>query len=146
MESYLLKSLLYLEDKNISRENWLIVENSEQFEPLIKELYGEICHQLYRQIDHNHEPIYKPLKIILAQRDPVKFLAGFIAGCAADCAVFLCNPDWEKNEWKQVWDLVNPDIIWGDEIKFSDFTSTNIPEKPIISGSEERRVGKECRL
>lgn len=135
MESYLLKSLLDLEDKNISRENCLIVENGEQFEPLVKELYGEIRHQLDRQIDHNHEPVYKPLKIILAQRDPVKFLAGFIAGCAAECAVFLCNPDWEKNEWEQVWDLVKPDIIWGDEIiKFPDFTTTNIPEKTIISG------------
>ncbi|MGJ0604558.1 2-succinylbenzoate--CoA ligase [Cylindrospermopsis raciborskii] len=134
MESYLLKSLSDLEDKNISRENWLIVKNGEQFEPLVKELYGEIRHQLDRQIDHNHEPVYKPLKIILAQRDPVKFLAGFIAGCAAECAVFLCNPDWEKNEWEQVWNLVKPDIIWGDEIKFPDFTTTNIPEEPMISG------------
>lgn len=127
MESYLLKSLS-------DKENWLIVENGEQFEHLVKELYGEIRHQLDRQIDQNYKPVYKPLKIILAQRDPVKFMAGFIAGCAAECAVFLCNPDWEKNEWEQVWHLVQPDIIWGEGIKYPDFTTTPVPEEPMTSG------------
>ncbi len=55
-------------------------------------------------------------KVIIAHRDPVKFLAGFIAGVKAKCQVFLCNPDWGDNEWRQVLDLVQPHIIWGKEL------------------------------
>ncbi|MEM6402665.1 MAG: AMP-binding protein, partial [Cyanobacteria bacterium P01_D01_bin.116] len=52
-------------------------------------------------------------KIILNERQPVYFLAGFIAATRANCPVFLCNPDWGKQEWLQIFDLVKPDIIWG---------------------------------
>jgi o-succinylbenzoate---CoA ligase len=56
-----------------------------------------------------------PPKIFLAEPEPVKFLASFIAACQANCLVFLCNPNWRQQEWEQVVDLVQPDIIWGLE-------------------------------
>jgi O-succinylbenzoic acid--CoA ligase len=37
-----------------------------------------------------------------------------MAATAAGCPVFLCNPDWVKAEWQQVFDLVQPDLIWGE--------------------------------
>ena len=83
--------------------NWL--QQPVNFKQLAQELYLELT-QLSK---------YKtPLKIILAEREPVKFLASFIAACAANCPVFLCNPDWGTQEWQQVFNLVQPDISFGN--------------------------------
>ncbi|QSJ14925.1 2-succinylbenzoate--CoA ligase [Nostoc sp. UHCC 0702] len=89
---------------NHIQHDWLIGYNNSQLQELAQELYLELT-QLLK---------YKTtIKIILAERDPVKFLASFIAACAANCSVFLCNPDWGTQEWQQVFNLVQPDIIWG---------------------------------
>ncbi|MFB2967403.1 2-succinylbenzoate--CoA ligase [Aerosakkonema sp. BLCC-F183] len=85
--------------------NWLIGYNTHQFTQLVEQLYLELI-QISKQ---QNSP-----KIILAERNPVRFLAGFIAATAAGCPVFLCNPDWVKAEWQQVFELVQPDIIWGN--------------------------------
>ncbi|RCJ31646.1 2-succinylbenzoate-CoA ligase [Nostoc minutum NIES-26] len=90
--------------KNCVQNDWLIGCNSHQFQELTQELYLELKQLLAGGT---------PPKIILAEREPVRFLASFIAACAANCPVFLCNPDWGKQEWQQVFDLVQPDIIWG---------------------------------
>lgn len=52
-------------------------------------------------------------KVVLCDRDPVQFLAGFVAACSAPCHVFLCNPDWGESEWRQVAELVELDLVWG---------------------------------
>jgi len=85
-------------------ENWLICDRSQQFTQLAEQLYLELT-QLLQQ---GTAP-----KILLAEREPVRFLAGFIAACAAGCPVFLCNPNWVKQEWQQVFELVQPDLILG---------------------------------
>ncbi|MBD2079775.1 2-succinylbenzoate--CoA ligase [Leptolyngbya sp. FACHB-17] len=56
--------------------------------------------------------IEKPV-ILLCDRDPVQFLAGFVAACSVPCQVFLCNPDWGETEWQQVLELVKPSLFWG---------------------------------
>lgn len=86
--------------KNLENHNWLIGYDSDQFQQIATKLYLELTQK-------------PPQKIILAEREPVRFLASFIAACAANCPVFLCNPDWVKQEWQQVFDLVQPDIILG---------------------------------
>jgi O-succinylbenzoic acid--CoA ligase len=83
----------------------LICEDSHLLKKLIEKFDLEI-------IKFKQEYSCLP-KIILNERQPVYFLAGFIAACKANCPVFLCNPDWGKQEWQQVFDLVKPDIIWG---------------------------------
>ncbi|AFZ27776.1 acyl-CoA synthetase (AMP-forming)/AMP-acid ligase II [Cylindrospermum stagnale PCC 7417] len=88
--------------KNLENHTWLIADNSDKFQQIAAELYLELIQK-------------SPQKIILAEREPVRFLASFIAACAANCPVFLCNPDWGKQEWQQVFDLVQPDIILGME-------------------------------
>ncbi|WP_414528481.1 2-succinylbenzoate--CoA ligase [Nodularia chucula] len=93
--------------------DFLIGDNNQQFQQLALELYLQLKQLLTSGITP---------KVILAEREPVRFLAGFIAACAAKCPVFLCNPDWGKQEWQQVLELVKPDIIWGrgeTEIKIS---------------------------
>jgi O-succinylbenzoic acid--CoA ligase len=94
--------LEYLE--TLKNHDWLICENSHQLPEIATELYLQL-----KQILTNQNSV----KIILAEREPVRFLAGFIAACAAKCPVFLCNPDWGKQEWQEVLDLVQPDVIWG---------------------------------
>ncbi|MEH2161835.1 MAG: 2-succinylbenzoate--CoA ligase [Nostoc sp.] len=87
---------------NLTQDNWLIGYNSHQFNQIAQELYLELT-QL--------SACGTSPKIILAEREPIRFLASFIAACAANCPVFLCNYDWGTQEWQQVFDLVQPDII-----------------------------------
>lgn len=56
--------------------------------------------------------IEKPV-VLLCDRDPVQFLAGFVAACSVSCEIFLCNPDWGETEWRQVSQLVEPTLVWG---------------------------------
>ena len=102
-----MEPLDYLKNAN---NGWFIGHDHHKFSQLAEQLYLELI-QLVQQ--------GTPPKIILAQSEPVHFLAGFIAACAASCPVFLCNPNWVKQEWQQVFELVQPDIIWSDcsEIK-----------------------------
>ena len=89
---------------NLAQDDWLIGYNSHQFNQIAQELYLELT-QL--------SACGTPPKIILAEREPLRFLASFIAACAANCPVFLSNPDWGTQEWQQVFDLVQPDMILG---------------------------------
>lgn len=85
-------------------DNWLIGCDSREFAQIVDRLFQEIT---------QNSPQKTPLKICLAEPEPVQFLASFIAARAAKCPIFLCNPNWVKQEWEQVFDLVQPDLIWG---------------------------------
>ncbi|AFY81556.1 2-succinylbenzoate--CoA ligase [Oscillatoria acuminata] len=50
--------------------------------------------------------------LLLAERDPVRFLAGFLAAVAADCPLFLGNPNWIDREWQSAIQQIQPDRIW----------------------------------
>ncbi|MEG5014726.1 MULTISPECIES: 2-succinylbenzoate--CoA ligase [unclassified Microcoleus] len=85
-------------------DNWLIGCDSREFARIVDRLFQEIT----------QNPAQKtPPKICLAEPEPVQFLASFMAARAAKCPIFLCNPNWVKPEWQQVFDLVQPDLIWG---------------------------------
>ncbi|BDI17130.1 O-succinylbenzoic acid--CoA ligase [Nostoc cf. commune SO-36] len=111
---------------NLAQNDWLIGYNSHQFNQIFEELYLELT-----QIS----ACGTPPKIILAEREPLRFLASFIAACAANCPVFLCNPDWGTQEWQQAFDLVQPNIILGIgnrqwEIRNNDNYQCSIPNAP----------------
>ncbi len=88
------------------RENWLVGHSSQALTDLTEQRYQAL--QRYAT----------PPTILLAERNPIAFLAGFIAACSARCSIFLGNPDWVDAEWQQVFDLVKPDLIWGDSLPF----------------------------
>jgi O-succinylbenzoic acid--CoA ligase len=92
--------------ENIQNHDWLICDHSQEL--------PQIATELYLQLMQLSNP-----KIIIAERSPVRFLGSFIAACAAKCPVFLCNPDWGKDEWEQVFNLVQPDIVLGVNHNFS---------------------------
>ncbi|MEG4056681.1 MULTISPECIES: 2-succinylbenzoate--CoA ligase [unclassified Microcoleus] len=85
-------------------DNWLIGCDNREFSRIVDRLFQEIT---------QNPPQKTPPKICLAEPEPVQFLASFIAARAAKCPIFLCNPNWVKPEWQQVFDLVQPDLIWG---------------------------------
>ncbi|MEM7715107.1 MAG: 2-succinylbenzoate--CoA ligase [Cyanobacteria bacterium P01_A01_bin.68] len=100
--------------------NCLVCEDSYLLSKLIEKFDLEIIR--FRQ-KYSYPP-----QIILNERQPVYFLAGFIAACKANCSVFLCNPDWKEQEWLQILDLVKPDIIWGiknKQVEASCFLATS---------------------
>ncbi|MEG5137181.1 MULTISPECIES: 2-succinylbenzoate--CoA ligase [unclassified Microcoleus] len=83
-------------------DNWLIGCDSREF--------ARIVDRQFEQITKNPAQ-KKPPKICLAESEPLQFLASFISARAAKCQIFLCNPNWVKQEWEQVFDLVQPDLI-----------------------------------
>ena len=83
------------------RDKWLIGVDVGQLNDLTEALFEQLIVQQPRP------------KILLAEPDPLCFLASFFAAVAAECPIFLCNPHWKHQEWQQVFDLVQPDLIWG---------------------------------
>jgi o-succinylbenzoate---CoA ligase len=83
-----------------SQEDWLIGYSTQDLIQKTQERYQEITPQTQT--------------ILLAERDPILFLSSFIAACSTNCQIFLCNPDWAEAEWQQVFELVQPDLIWGE--------------------------------
>ncbi|MBN3922527.1 2-succinylbenzoate--CoA ligase [Nostoc sp. NMS4] len=106
----------------LSQNDWLIGYNKHQFNQIAQELYLELTQLSVCET---------PPKIILAEREPIQFLASFIAACAANCPVFLCNPDWGTEEWQQVIDLVKPDIILGELPHFPTPPLPHSPTSPL---------------
>ena len=107
MAKYLIPNIL----ENLSRlpNNWLIGYDSSEVARIAEQKF----HNLTQLDNINIHPI-----ILLAEQEPVQFIASFIAACAAGSQIFLCNPNWVKQEWEQVLNLVNPDIIWGQDAEY----------------------------
>ena len=53
-------------------------------------------------------------RILLAEPDPVDFLAGLFSAIAAGHPVILGNPRWEQREWQQALAIAKPTLIWGN--------------------------------
>ena len=85
-------------------DNWLIGGDSHEI--------AQIVDRTFQQLTQNKPP-QTPQTIFIAEPEPIQFIASFIAACAAKSHIFLCNPNWVKSEWQQVFDLVQPDIILG---------------------------------
>ncbi|MEA5570874.1 2-succinylbenzoate--CoA ligase [Calothrix sp. UHCC 0171] len=92
-------------------DDWLFGSEKYQFQQLIGNYYLEINKV-------NKADSIKELNIIICDRNPVNFLAAFLAACTTNSQVFLCNPDWGENEWQYVLDLAEPDIILGQGAKY----------------------------
>ncbi|NET03734.1 MAG: 2-succinylbenzoate--CoA ligase [Symploca sp. SIO2B6] len=112
-------------------EDWLIVEHSHEF--------SDLCEQYLCELKQVSCPGKSP-KLLLAESDPVRFLAIFIAACATGCQIFLCNPHWVKQEWQQVFDLVQPDLIWGKQANPSPHLPISLSPPLPLSPSPHARI------
>ena len=84
-----------------SQDNWLLGYDLVEFLSLTEALVREFANLI-------------PQKILLVESEPIPFLASFIAACSTNHHVFLGNPAWGSLEWQQVFDLVQPNIVWGN--------------------------------
>lgn len=99
------------------REDWLVGYGTQ---PLV-----ELARQRHRELTQ-----YKTSPtVFLSESDPIRFLSSFIAACSANCQIFLCNPAWVEAEWRQVFEWVQPDLVWGDVITPDTFA--NITHSPL---------------
>ena len=64
------------------------------------------------------------LQIIVAESEPIEFLAAFLAAVITEVDVFLCDPNWQEQEWQQVANLVRSDFIFGRQETKSIITET----------------------
>ena len=80
-------------------------------------------------------------KIVIAESEPIEFLAAFLAGIIVEANVFLGDPNWQYQEWKQVLNLVQPDIVLGkQEVKniIAEVQNTNEKEAFIESNLNQQ--------
>ena len=75
-------------------------------------LYRQTVTKL-EQILSQKDGVSGEYKIVIAETDPIEFLATFLAGVIAETDIFLGNPDWQLQEWQQVFKLVQPELVFG---------------------------------
>ncbi|ACK69375.1 AMP-dependent synthetase and ligase [Gloeothece citriformis PCC 7424] len=84
--------------KQRCQDHWLIGYDNEQLYHLTQTYYQEIQTK-------------QPANIFLIEENPIQFIPIFLAASAANCPIFLCNPDWQQTEWEQILNIVQPDLI-----------------------------------
>jgi o-succinylbenzoate---CoA ligase len=99
-------ALFYLEKR--ANKPWIMGEDSDRFLDYTQQALAEITPLL----DEGRFP-----KILIIESDPIKFLAYFWVAIATGCTVFLGNYQWGENEWQQVLNLVQPNLVWGREYR-----------------------------
>ena len=110
------KPLAYLKQR--INDDWLIDDDTQQLNTLTEELFQQLTQFSKGRI---------PPKILIAEQNPLRFLAAFLAAVAANCPVFLCNPNWVQQEWQQVFELVQPDLIFGQGAENLPITDYRLP-------------------
>ncbi|MGK7918474.1 MAG: 2-succinylbenzoate--CoA ligase [Trichodesmium sp.] len=80
-----------------------------------------------------------PTKVFISESKPIEFLANFVAAVAAGCQVFLCNHNWEKMEWEQVFKLAQPDIILGNTLNHK-FLGNSLDQNAVSSRNESDKT------
>ncbi len=91
--------------KSRSHENWLIGIEDQTLIELATQRWQELIEL---------RSIKPQCTILLAESDPVAFMAGWIAATTTSTPLFLGNPTWSAKEWQQVFEQVTPDLIWGN--------------------------------
>lgn len=82
-------------------EDWLVGLDSQQFWRAIADYQTQVADLPPRT------------RVLIAEPDPLRFLAVTLAACWGGCAVYLGNPTWAVGEWQPVLNQVAPQIIWG---------------------------------
>lgn len=54
--------------------------------------------------------------VIISLKDKNEFWGTFLAAVEQGIPVFLCNPNWREAEWDEVRGLINPAIVFGNNV------------------------------
>ncbi|CDM95600.1 MULTISPECIES: 2-succinylbenzoate--CoA ligase [Limnospira] len=112
--------------------NFLIAENGDLFLDIVQQTLGELINY--------HQEYGKTATILMAEPDPVIFLATFWAGIMANCSLILANPNWSIGEWEQVFNRIGQtDLQFGKIPKIANIDHVNNPvnmrRSPFPDGS-----------
>lgn len=102
---------------------WLMGLDTDKLTQLAQEQYARWC------VTSSGQP---PI-VLLAEADPVRFLASFLAACSARCPVFLGNPYWAEAEWQQAIAMAQPDDIVGAPPDWLVFWQTQPSPRPAVA-------------
>jgi o-succinylbenzoate---CoA ligase len=105
------------------QENWLLIGSSPDIAQ--GDRLAKLAEQRTQELHATDSGT--PPTLLLTEPDPLKFLAGFLAACTAGCPIFLGNPNWVAAEWQQVWQIVQPDLCWGNPPFLAEQTRTGQP-------------------
>jgi O-succinylbenzoic acid--CoA ligase len=89
-----------------NHQDWLKGIDGQKIEAIAQQKLQEITASF---------PDFRP-KILLCEADPEQFIGHFLAAVDAKAAIFIGNPHWQAQEWQQVFDFLQPDIIWGNDL------------------------------
>jgi o-succinylbenzoate---CoA ligase len=95
-----------IEQLNHNNQNkWLV--NSKDLE--LNYLFDKTLefYEIFKKLKEKKQQV----NIFIVETDILIFISAFLAGISAKCNVFLGNTQWQEEEWKQVFNLVNPDLI-----------------------------------
>ncbi len=119
------------------RLDWLVGHEQEDFFHLVTQIQRrlEAFKTSTKRTQQANQP---PVRILLVEANPLQFLVRLIAAMTAGhCHVFLGNPDWSTVEWQQVFDQVQPDVVWCDLATMENWPmlaeNTMAPEPPAPS-------------
>ena len=80
---------------------------------------------------------YQKLVIFVVESNPLEFIAAFLAGVITEVNMFLCNPDWQQQEWQEVLDLIIPDLVFGDETVKSQIAKLELTSQRLLPINRE---------
>lgn len=87
--------------------NWLIDRDSQKLFELTQEYLKQLRKLTLQSTTQSN--------ILIAEIEPVRFMAAFLASIIAKVNIFLGNPNWRYREWQQALNLVNYQFIFASE-------------------------------
>lgn len=113
-----------------SNQDWLWCWDQDSNQELNSHNYSnrrlaQIIEAKVAQISLVAKCSHKPA-IFMVETKPINFIAGFLAGIITEVDIFLGNPAWQIREWQQVLNLVQPDLIFGDDMTISKLQSLRV--------------------
>jgi o-succinylbenzoate---CoA ligase len=76
--------------------------------------YGLDHQELLGAIDRACLKINSSDIVLIAEANPLLFIAAFVAAVSNNAVVVLTNPRWGRQEWEQIAGLVTPDVVFGE--------------------------------
>ncbi len=112
------------------------------------ELVGDRRCQLEQFVWYPNQSLSARPLVLIADADPLDFLAGFWAALLAGWHVALANPQWGAQEWQSVSRLICPQVVWGQASKQSNEPMLNLdcaePAVLVPTGGSSGQIKFAC--
>lgn len=76
-------------------------------------LVGVESQSFQTRIEQYSQIVRAGQQVLLAEADPLNFLAAFLTVSQAPASLFLGNPAWQEQEWQSLTPLLRPDVVLG---------------------------------